>query len=317
MQQYQIGIDIGGTNVKIGVLDEALDLILETSIPFPHTTAEELCTQIHDTVAALLAQTGASLANLASVGAIVPGSIDQNGEFVIDAHNLGFHNVPLRKLLQAQFPGLPVYIENDANGAALAELYKGAFVGCKTAVLLTLGTGLGCGVLLGGKIFNGGMNHGVELGHAYLVDGGEPCTCGNRGCMEAYCAATALARDGRRAMLAHPESLLAARSGGKPEAVDPRLVTDCAKAGDETALAVFQTYLEHLSSACASVYNIFDPEVLAIGGGLSGAGAFLFDPLQDMVSKKCFYATRGKLVPATLGNDAGMIGAALLARAAI
>ena len=163
-------------------------------------------------------------------------------------------------------------------------------------------------------MFNGGMNHGVELGHAYLVDGGEPCTCGNLGCMEAYCAASALTRDGRRAMQAHPESMLTEQTGGDPGKITPKLVTDCAKAGDAAAKAVFDTYIEHLSSACASVYNILDPEVLAIGGGLSAAGPFLFDPLQEKVSKKCFYATRGKLVPAVLGNEAGMVGAALLAR---
>lgn len=311
---YQIGIDIGGTFVKIGLLDEALELAVETSIPFPRTSAADMAQQIRTAVLALLAQKNATLDEVESLGAVVPGSIDASGQTVIDAHNLDFHNVPLRALLQEQFPGLPVYIANDADGAALAELYKGAFVGCKTGVLLTLGTGLGGGIILGGKMFNGGMNHGVELGHAYLVDGGEPCTCGNHGCMEAYCAATALAREGRLAMLAHPESLLAEKSGNDPAKVTPRLVTDCAKAADETALAVFNEYLERLSSACASIYNILDPEVLAIGGGLSGAGAFLFDPLQDMVSKKCFYSTRGKLVPAKLGNEAGMIGAALLAR---
>lgn len=311
---YQIGIDIGGTNVKIGLLDAALELAAETSIPFPHTTAQDMAQKIHTAVLALLAQKHASLAEVGALGAVVPGSIDANGARVIDAHNLDFHDVPLKEILQTQFPGIPVFLANDANGAALAELYKGAFVGCRTAVLFTLGTGLGGGIILNGKMFNGGMNHGVELGHAYLVDGGEPCSCGNLGCMEAYCAATALARDGRRAMLREPQSLLAIRSGGRPEDVTPRLVTDCARAGDAAAQAVFQTYLEHLSSACASVYNILDPEVVAIGGGLSGAGAFLFDPLQDMVSKKCFYATRGKLVPAKLGNEAGMIGAALLAR---
>ena len=257
---------------------------------------------------------GAALSDVESLGAVVPGSIDAAGETVVDAHNLNFHNVPLRKILSDAFPGIPVYIANDANGAALAELYTGAFVGCKTGVLLTLGTGLGGGIILNGKMFNGGMNHGVELGHAYLVDGGEPCTCGNLGCMEAYCAASALTRDGRRAMQAHPESMLAEQTGGDPGKITPKLVTDCAKAGDAAAKAVFDTYIEHLSSACASVYNILDPEVLAIGGGLSAAGPFLFDPLQEKVSKKCFYATRGKLVPAVLGNEAGMVGAALLAR---
>lgn len=314
LHMYQIGIDIGGTNVKIGLLDEALELTAETSVPFPHTTAADLAKKIRAAVLALLEGKNAALCDVGSLGAVVPGSIDASGETVLDAHNLDFHNVPLRKLLQEQFPGIPVYIANDANGAALAELYKGAFTGCKTGVLLTLGTGLGGGIILNGKMFNGGMNHGVELGHAYLVDGGEPCTCGNHGCMEAYCAASALTREGRRAMQAHPESMLAEKTGSDPAKITPKLVTDCAKAGDPAATAVFDDYIEHLSSACASIYNILDPEVLALGGGLSAAGPFLFDPLQDKVSKKCFYSTRGKLVPAVLGNEAGMIGAALLAR---
>ena len=143
---------------------------------------------------------------------------------------------------------------------------------------------------------------------------GESCTCGNRGCIEAYCSASALARDGRRAMQAHPESLLAEKTGGDAELVDARLVTDCAKAGDRVANEVFERYLEHLSAACASIFNILDPEVLAIGGGLCGAGDFLFGPLQDKVTEKCFYASRGAVVPAVLGNDAGMIGAAMLRR---
>ena len=311
---YQIGIDIGGTNIKIGLLDEALELSSVCSIPFPHTTAQDMAEKIRTAILTLLDGCGAKLSDVQSVGAVVPGNIDASGEVVLDAYNLDFHEVPLKKILQSQFPGIPVYIANDANGAALAELYKGAFVGHKTGVLLTLGTGLGGGIILNGKLFNGGMNHGVELGHAYLVDGGEPCSCGNHGCMEAYCAASVLARDGRRAMQAHPESLLAQNTGGDAAQITPKLVTDCAKAGDETALTVFRTYLDHLSSACASICNILDPEVLALGGGLSAAGPFLFEPLDKLVSQKCFFSSHGPLVPAVLGNEAGMIGAALLAR---
>ena len=309
---FEIGVDIGGTNIKYGLVNEALEIVAHGSIPFPKTTAEDMADKLAAALRAMLAEQGVT--EIGSIGIVVPGSIDRSGEVVIAAYNLGFHDVPLRAIMQARFPGVPVYIANDANGAALAELYKGAFVGCKTAVLFTLGTGFGGGIILDGKMFNGGMNHGVELGHAYLVDGGEPCTCGNLGCMEAYCAASALTRDGRRAMQAHPESMLTEQTGGDPGKITPKLVTDCAKAGDAAAKAVFDTYIEHLSSACASVYNILDPEVLAIGGGLSAAGPFLFDPLQEKVSKKCFYATRGKLVPAVLGNEAGMVGAALLAR---
>ena len=312
---YQIGIDIGGTNVKIGLLDETLELTAEASIPFPHTTAVDMAKKIRAAVLALLEERNASLSGVESLGAVVPGSIDASGETVLDAHNLDFHDVPLRRLLQEQFPGIPVYIANDANGAALAELYKGAFVGCKTGVLLTLGTGLGGGIILNGKMFNGGMNHGVELGHAYLVDGGEHCTCGNNGCMEAYCAASALAREGARAMQRDPRGLLSERSGGNAALIEAKMVVDCAKAGDVTAKRVFDEYIGHLSSACASFFNILDPEVIAIGGGLCGAGEFLFAPLRERITEKCFYKSHGAVGPAVMGNDAGIIGAAFLGNA--
>ena len=311
---YEIGVDIGGTSIKIGLVNEALEIAARTSIRFPHEPAERVVAAFSDAIRALLREAGVGAEELGSIGIVVPGSVSADGERVIDAYNLNFHDVPLRRLSQEQFPGTPVFLANDANAAALAELWKGAFVGCRTAVLFTLGTGLGGGIILGGKMFNGGMNQGVELGHAYLVDGGERCTCGNEGCIEAYCSASALAREGVRAMKEHPESLLRARSGGREAEVDARLVTDCAKEGDETALRVFRAYLGRLSSACASIFNILDPEVLAIGGGLCAAGEFLFGPLQSLVTEKCFYKTRGRVVPAVMGNDAGMIGAALLRR---
>ena len=309
---YQIGVDIGGTNIKVGLVNEAMTLAQTCSVRFPHDGAEHVVKAIADAVGELLRKQNITRQDVQSVGIVVPGSIDQKGERVIDAYNLGFHDVPLKALAKKAFADIPVYLANDANGAALAELYAGAFRGCKTAVLFTLGTGLGGGIILGGHMFNGGMNQGVELGHVYLENGGERCTCGNEGCMEAYCAASALARDGRRAMERHPESLIAARAAGNPENVDAKLVIDCAKEGDELAKALFDHYIDSLSSACASIYNLLDPEVIAIGGGVCGAGEFLFAPLREQTTGKCFYKTHGKLVPAELGNDAGMIGAAML-----
>ena len=309
---YQIGVDIGGTNIKVGLVNETMELVQTCSVRFPHDGARSVVKTSEETVDFLLRQQAIARKDVESVGIVVPGSIDQKGERVIDAYNLGFHDVPLKALAQEAFGEIPVYLANDANGAALAELYAGAFRGCKTAVLFTLGTGLGGGIILNGHMFNGGMNQGVELGHMYLVNGGEHCTCGNDGCMEAYCAASALARDGKRAMEQHPESLIAARAGGSPENVDAKLVIDCAKEGDKTAKAVFDQYTDSLSSACASIYNLLDPEVIAIGGGVCGAGEFLFAPLREKTTGKCFYKTHGKLVPAELGNDAGMIGAAML-----
>ena len=309
---YQIGVDIGGTNIKVGLVNETMELVQTCSVRFPHDGARSVVKTIEEAVDFLLRQQAIARKDVESVGIVVPGSIDQKGERVIDAYNLGFHDVPLKALAQEAFGEIPVYLANDANGASLADVYAGAFRGCKTAVLFTLGTGLGGGIILGGHMFNGGMNQGVELGHMYLVNGGEHCTCGNDGCMEAYCAASALARDGQRAMKKHPESLIAARAGGSPENVDAKLVIDCAKEGDEAAKAVFDQYIDSLSSACASIYNLLDPEVIAIGGGVCGAGEFLFAPLREKTTGKCFYKTHGKLVPAELGNDAGMIGAAML-----
>ena len=311
---YQIGVDIGGTNIKIGLVNDSLEIVEQTSIHFPHEGAQTVADRLAEAVRGVLAAANAAEAELQSIGVVVPGSIDPTGEIVINAYNLGFHDVPLKKLIEAHFPKTPVFMANDANGAALAELYKGAFVGCKTAVLLTLGTGLGGGIILNGKMFNGGMNQGVELGHAYLVDDGEYCTCGNHGCMEAYCAASALAREGARAMQSDPRGLLAERSGGNAALIDAKMVVDCAKAGDVTAKRVFDEYIGHLSSACASFFNILDPEVLAIGGGLCGAGEFLFAPLRERVTEKCFYKSHGAVVPAVMGNDAGIIGAAMLRR---
>ena len=203
---YQIGVDIGGTNIKVGLVNETMELVQTCSVRFPHDGARSVVKTIEEAVDFLLRQQAIARKDVESVGIVVPGSIDQKGERVIDAYNLGFHDVPLKALAQEAFGEIPVYLANDANGAALAELYAGAFCGCKTAVLFTLGTGLGGGIILGGHMFNGGLNQGVELGHMYLVNGGEHCTCGNDGCMEAYCAASALARDGQRAMKKHPRA---------------------------------------------------------------------------------------------------------------
>lgn len=311
---YQIGVDIGGTNIKIGLVDDSLEIIEQTSIPFPHEGAQTVADRLAEAARGVLSAACITEAQLQSIGVVIPGSIDSTGEVVINAYNLGFHDVPFKKLIAAHFPNTPVFMANDANGAALAELYKGAFVGCRTAVLLTLGTGLGGGIILNGKMFNGGMNQGTELGHAYLVDGGEHCTCGNNGCMEAYCAASALAREGARAMQRDPRGLLSERSGGNAALIDAKMVVDCAKAGDVTAKRVFDEYIGHLSSACASFFNILDPEVIAIGGGLCGAGEFLFAPLRERITEKCFYKSHGAVVPAVMGNDAGIIGAAMLRR---
>lgn len=306
---YQIGVDIGGTNIKIGLVDDELHLKARTSIPFPHLDGEGVACQIAGAVQTLLGSCGLTLSDLRSIGVVVPGSIDPTGTVVLHAYNLNFHHVPFQAQLQAHFGTVPVYLANDADGACLAELGAGALAGCRTAALLTLGTGVGGGLILGGRMFSGGNNQGIELGHMPLIAGGEACTCGLNGCIEAYCSATALARDGQRALLANPDSALA-----NCQFLDAKAVIDCAKEGDPTAQAVFQQYIDHLGSACISLIHLLDPQVIAIGGGVCGAGDFLFAPLRNNVAKKCFFPQFAQIVPAKMGNDAGMIGAAMLCR---
>ena len=311
---YKIGVDIGGTTVKLGLIDDTMQIVQRDVIPFPHTTAGDAAEKIAQAAMGLLEKQGIGMTETESLGVVVPGSISKDGSMVLDAHNLGFHDVPLKAMLAQQIPELPVRLANDADGAAVAELYAGAFRGRETAVLLTLGTGLGGGIIMDGRLYRGGMRQGVELGHVILVAGGERCTCGNLGCAEAYCSATALAREGRMAMLAKPDSLLFRKAAGNPDAVDAKLVTDCAKSGDKVAIEVFERYTEHLSAVCASLFNLLDPEVVAIGGGLCAAGEFLFEPLRRKTDEKCFYRSHGEIISAQLGNDAGMIGAAMLYR---
>ena len=226
---YQIGVDIGGTNIKVGLVSETLELLQSCSVRFP-TTAREAWSKPSRkrSISCCSSRTfraGSSRASALSF----PAASTRPASASSTPTTWAFTMCRSRRWCREAFEGVPVYLANDANGAALAELYAGAFRGCRTAVLLTLGTGLGGGIIFGGHMFNGGMNQGVELGHMYLVNGGEHCTCGNDGCMEAYCAASALARDGKRAMLEHPESLIAARAGGAADAVDAKLVIDCAK----------------------------------------------------------------------------------------
>lgn len=309
---YRIGIDIGGTSVKIGLVDQELNILHRHSIPFRPIGGEGVAAAIAEAVRQLLADHGIKESELESLGFVVPGSIDPTGSVVVDAYNLEFHHVPLKALMQVHFPDLPVFMANDADGAALAELGRGAFVGRQSAVLLTLGTGVGGGLILGGQMYCGGMGHGVEIGHLVLEHGGYPCTCGISGCFEALASATALIRYGTEAAQADPKGLIAGKVGGDLSAIDAKLVIDCAKEGDKGAMAAFERYLDYLSTGCASIVNLLDPEVIAIGGGVSHAGDFLFEPLNRLTLEKCFFDECCQVVPAVMGNDAGIIGAAML-----
>ncbi len=306
-----LGFDIGGSHIAGGLFNERYERLRTLEEPFPKGRPDDVPALVAS-MAKRLCEGVCPARELDSVGLAVPGSINRARTHVLNAYNLGFHDLPLPALVSALLDGTPVYLGNDADSAALAELQAGAFRGVKSAVLFTLGTGVGGGVILNGKLFLGGMGNGVELGHFILDLSGHVCTCGVRGCCETRCSATALIREGKASVSAHPQGLIARRAKGSEANVNARLVIDAARENDPAALAIFHAYVDALGSAAASVINILDPEVIAFGGGVSGAGEFLFAPLRENVKQKSFYDSFARIVPAQLGNDAGMLGAALL-----
>lgn len=307
-----LGFDIGGTNIKAGLVSCEGRLLMKSTRPFPKQD-DSACVALMETMAAqLLKEADLSLSDVADIGVAVPGSIDPAGEVVLHAYNLGFHNVHLKAAVSRLYPDIPVTMANDANAAALAELYGGAFSGKKTALLLTLGTGVGAGLILGGKMFNGGRGNGVEIGHMTLDYRGAQCSCGSRGCLETLCSAAWLVQQGRREAQANPRGAIAGCVSGRMESISAKTVADCARMGDAKAAAIFDQYVEYLSQGIASIANILDPEVIALGGGVSLAGDILYPPLRQKVKEKVFFKCEYQIVPAVWGNDAGIIGAAML-----
>ena len=308
---YRIGIDLGGTNIAAGVVDESQHIVAEVSVPTgAERGAEAVVADICRAAELAMAKAGITAAHCASIGIGSPGTCDGSRGVVVRAYNLGWFNVPVCDMVTARL-GLPCRLSNDANCAALAETVAGAAVGCRNMVLVTLGTGVGVGIVSDGKLLEGVGGTGAEAGHALLVLDGEPCTCGRKGCWEAYGSATALIRQGRRAALAHPESLLA-RCG---DALTAKDVFDTADGGDETAQAVLAQYYVYVAAGVTDLVNILGPEMVLIGGGISRQGERLLSPVREYVAANCF-GGHDRLPPvieaARLGNEAGIIGAAAL-----
>lgn len=308
---YRIGIDLGGTNIAVGVVDDRHRIVAEASVPTgAFRPVEEMLADMCRAVEMALDKAGLMAADCASIGIGSPGTCDSEAGVVVRAYNLGWFNVPVCQMLHEHF-GIPVRLSNDANCAALAETVAGAAVGCRNMVLVTLGTGVGVGIVSDGKLLEGVGGTGAEAGHAILVLDGEPCTCGRKGCWEAYASATALIRQGRRAALAHPESRLA-RCG---DALTAKDVFDAADGGDKTAQAVLAQYYVYVAAGVTDLVNILGPEMVLIGGGISRQGERLLSPVREYVAANCF-GGHDRLPPvieaARLGNEAGIIGAAAL-----
>lgn len=309
---FCIGIDLGGTNIAAGIVDENGKILRQGSVP---TLAERPIEEIVDDMAKLcielVKEEGLSMDQIDSVGLGCPGTVDNTNGVIAYANNIKMKNTPMRKLLEQYFPGKRINLENDANAAAYGEYIVNG-KGSDSFVFITLGTGVGGGIIIDGKIYRGFNGAGAELGHMTLVSGGEPCTCGKAGCWEAYASVTALIRQTKAAMAAHPESSMNkwAEENGN---VNGRTAFDCAKAGDTAAKEVVDNYIKYIADGLVSIVNIFQPRNLSIGGGISKEGEYLLGPVRELVRKYDYnkFMPKTEISAATLFNDAGIIGAAL------
>mgnify|MGYP000774590088 FL=1 len=313
MKEYAFGIDLGGTTAKIGLFKTTGELLEKWEVPTDTSNAgEHILENLAAAVQGKMQEKGLAAAQVEGVGVGVPGPVLDSRIVPIICANLGGwgkHNVA--EELSTMLGGIRVLVGNDANVAALGEIWMGAAKGCRSAVMVTLGTGVGGGIVADGQLLEGVGGTGAEVGHTVLVLDGEDCTCGRKGCWEAYASATALIRQGKRAAAAQPESLLA----GYGEGLTGKDVFDAAAAGDAAAQAVVDRYCVYVAAGITDLVNILGPEKVLIGGGISRQGERLLAPIRAYVAANCFGGhdrTPPVIECARLGNEAGIIGAAAL-----
>ena len=309
-----IGIDLGGTNIAIGIVDEKGKIIVQGSTPtLSPRSYTEIVKDMVTLCEKLTAEAGISMNDIKAVGIGTPGSVDYEKGSVAYSNNLKFNDAPLRDEFQKYY-NIPVVLENDANSAAYGEyIANGGDAGVFLAI--TLGTGVGGGIILDKKIFRGANGAGGELGHFTLVHNGALCSCGKKGCWEAYASVTALINQTKVAIEKHPESLMKSLAEENGH-VSGRTAFDAAKKGDPAAKEVVDKYIEYVADGLVSIVNIFQPDKIVVSGGISKEGDYLLDPVREYVKKydynKLFKRT--EIETATLYNDAGIIGAAFAAK---
>ena len=313
--KYYLGVDLGGTNITVGVVDEKCSIIAKHSEPAnAHRPFEEVVAAIAGAARDAARKASLSMSDIEYVGIGAPGSVNLKTNLLVNSNNFGWKNVPFHDELGKHFD-LPFFVDNDANCAALGEAFAGAAKGYSDAVMITLGTGVGGGIIINKRIFSGSDTLGAETGHIMCVFGGELCTCGMRGCWEAYASATGLIRQTREAIEKHPDSLLRELCGNDPDKVEAKTAFDAMAQGDRVAAEVVDRYISYVGGGVGTLITIFRPEIFIIGGGVSNAGDALMKPLVEKAARSTFAADEADLPPivlAKLGNDAGIIGAAML-----
>lgn len=312
---YYLGVDLGGTNIAAAVVDENYKILatgkVKTNLPRPEA---EIADAVFEAGILAVKNAGLSLDDIREVGVGTPGIVNPKTGMVCYSCNLDFKNTNLGALLEERF-GRRVFLENDANAAAYGEQLAGAGKGADDFIAITLGTGVGGGVILNGKILSGSNSAGGELGHIVIVKDGETCGCGRNGCWESYASATALIRQTKAAMQKNKDSLMWSLVGGDIEKVSGKTSFDAMRKGDEVAKQVVKEYCDYVACGLTNIINIFQPDALCIGGGISKEGETLVAPIREYVQRERYSKNVEKqtiIKAAELGNDAGIIGAAFL-----
>ena len=313
---YYIGIDVGGMSIKGGLTDGDGKLLYTDTVVTAGAYTEEhtISEDIHKLTVKLIEGAGIDEKDLKGIGIGQAGSIDSERGIIRYWNNIPMENVHVREEM-AKYHKAPVFIDNDANVAALGEYRFGSGKGYDNLIFVTLGTGVGSGIIIDGKIFRGVEGAGAEAGHMVIMAGGERCNCGRRGCWEAYASASALIRQTKAAIAAHPESAMV-RIAEEAGEVNGITAFKAAKAGDEVAKAVVDKYIDYVGEGLVSLANIFRPRAFLIGGGISKEGEYLTAPLQHKLDTENFGSKFNPEVvvkPAILRNDAGILGAVALA----
>ena len=314
---YYIGIDLGGTNIAMALVDEDCKIVARAKVP---TNAARTDVEIVDDMGRLakqiIADNNLTEADIYSIGIGLPGTMDRETGVSIYANNLPFRGTPIRTIMN-KYVNTKVFIENDANCAALGEAYAGAAKDVNHSLMLTLGTGLGGGIIIDKKIYCGFNGAGGEIGHKVIVVDGRPCTCGRNGCFESYCSATALVKLTKEAMEQDKASQMWQLCEGDISKAGGKTSFTAARQGDKTAQGVVDLYIKYLASGITDLINVFQPQVISIGGGVSGEGDNLLAPLVKQVQSEQYTKNieQTTLCIAKLGNDAGIIGAAMLGKA--
>lgn len=315
MEKYYLGLDVGGTNIVAGVIDANFNMLSKESTPTrAGRSVEEITFDMADISKKAVAAAGFTLENISSWGIGMPSYVNPKTNRLVHANNFGWKNIPIYEYLEKHIQ-LPTYIANDANCAAYGEVLAGAARNYTDAIMLTLGTGVGGGIVLDKKIYSGFDNMGAELGHTKLVYNGVRCTCGQKGCLESYCSSTALIRRTKEAVEEQPDTLIMELCNQDKMQIDGEVVFEAAKKGDTLAVQIIDEYISYLAAGISTFITIFRPEVIILGGGMAHAGDFLLEPLNERLYTSTFAAEEigvPKVIRAKLGNDSGIIGAAFL-----